>query len=186
VTTTNPKAINGLSKFLSFVLRHEPGAIGITLDRSGWVEIDHLLEQCRAHGKPLTRELLETIVATSPKQRFAISEDGRRIRASQGHSIEVDLGYAPATPPAQLFHGTVPSSLASIRATGLQKRERHHVHLSPDVATARTVGMRRGTPVVLRIAAGRMHGDGHVFFLSANGVWLTERVPPGYIEFPDE
>jgi putative RNA 2'-phosphotransferase len=186
VTAIDPKALTAFSKFLSFVLRHEPGAIGIALDGQGWVEIDHLVAQCQAHGKPLSRELLETIVATSPKQRFAISEDGRRIRASQGHSVEVELGYEPAAPPAQLFHGTVASSLASIRATGLEQRERHHVHLSPDEATARTVGMRRGTPVVLRIAAARMHGAGHVFFLSANGVWLTEQVPPGYIEFPDE
>ena len=180
-----PKTVTAYSKFLSFVLRHEPGAIGVTLDRNGWVEIDHLVEQCRAHGKQLSREILETIVATSPKQRFAISEDGQRVRASQGHSIDVELGYAPQEPPEQLFHGTVSSSLPSIRSTGLQKMDRHHVHLSPDLATAQTVGMRRGKPVVLRIAAARMHRAGHVFFLSANGVWLTERVPPEYIEFPE-
>lgn len=181
----DPKTLTAYSKFLSFVLRHEPGAIGVTLDRNGWVEIDRLVEQCRAHGKPLTREILETIVATSPKQRFAISEDGQRVRASQGHSIDVELGYAPQAPPEQLFHGTVSSSLSSIRSTGLQKMDRHHVHLSPDLATAQAVGMRRGKPVILRIAAARMHRDGHVFFLSANGVWLTERVPPDYIEFPE-
>ena len=173
-----------LSKFLSWVLRHEPGAIGLELDRNGWVEIDRLLEACRAHGEMLSRDLLAEIVATSPKQRFAISEDGLRIRASQGHSIEIELGYQPEEPPELLFHGTVASSVAAIRADGLSRMERHHVHLSPDVATARSVGMRRGKPVVLRIAAGRMRRDGHVFFLSANGVWLTEHVPPGYIEFP--
>jgi putative RNA 2'-phosphotransferase len=178
-------ALTRLSKFLSFVLRHDPGAIGIALDRSGWADIDQLLERCRAHGRPLSRELLETIVATSPKRRFAISEDGRRVRASQGHSIDVDLGYEAAAPPEWLFHGTVAASLAAIRAAGLERMARHHVHLSPDAATARTVGARRGRPVVLRVAAGRMHGDGHVFFLSANGVWLTERVPPQYIELPE-
>jgi putative RNA 2'-phosphotransferase len=179
---TDPKALTATSKFLSFVLRHEPGAVGLALGDGGWVEIDRLLEGCRAHGRPLSREVLETVVATSPKQRFAISDDGLRIRASQGHSVEVDLAYEPATPPETLFHGTVAAALPAIRAGGLSKMARHHVHLSPDEATARIVGMRRGAPVVLRVAAGRMHRDGHVFFVSANGVWLTEHVPPEYLE----
>lgn len=182
----DPKQPTELSKFLSFVLRHKPDAIGLELDANGWAVLTELVEKAGAHGKRLTKELVETIVATSPKQRFAISEDGLRIRASQGHSIVVELGYEPKPPPEVLFHGTVASKLASIRSTGLERMDRHHVHLSHDVATARTVGMRRGTPVVLQIAAGRMHREGHSFFVSANGVWLTERVPPEYIEFPAE
>lgn len=173
-----------LSKFLSWVLRHRPDAIGITLDVSGWTDVEALLAQAQAHRRPLTRALLEQIVAESPKQRFALSEDGQRIRANQGHSVEVELGYEPATPPDVLFHGSVARSLAAIQAEGLRRMSRHHVHLSPDEATARSVGGRRGKPVILRIAAGRMHRDGHVFFLSANGVWLTEHVPPEYIELP--
>jgi putative RNA 2'-phosphotransferase len=164
------RALTRLSKFLSFVLRHDPGAVGVELDRNGWVDIDHLLAQCRAHGKPLSREVLDAVVAAGPRRRFAISEDGRRVRASQGHSVEVDLGYQPAAPPELLYHGTVAASLADIRGSGLARMARHHVHLSPDEATARAVGGRRGHPVVLRIAAGRMHRDGHRFLLSANGV----------------
>ena len=179
------RALTRLSKFLSFVLRHDPGAVGIELDRNGWVDIDLLVDRCRARGNPLSRDLIEAIVATSPKRRFALSEDGLRVRASQGHSVDVDLGYAPARPPELLFHGTIASRLPAIRASGLERMGRHHVHLSPDVATARVVGARRGRPVVLRVAAGRMHGDAHVFYLSANGVWLAERVPPEYLEFPD-
>jgi putative RNA 2'-phosphotransferase len=110
------KRLTELSKFLSFVLRHEPAAIGVVLDANGWIEIERLLEACRANGKLLSRELLETIVATSPKQRFAISDDGRRVRANQGHSVEVDLAYEPAQPPETLFHGTVSASLPAIRA----------------------------------------------------------------------
>src|SRR5215510_5090611 len=105
------KALIELSKFLSFVLRHEPEAVGLELDPNGWVKIEHLVEQCRAHGKTLTRDIVEEIVATSSKRRFAISEDGLRIRSNQGHSIEVDLGYEPQEPPELLFHGTVASSL---------------------------------------------------------------------------
>lgn len=173
-----------LSKFLSWVLRHQPDAIGITLDPAGWTDVDALLAQARAHGRPLTRELLERIVAESPKQRFALSEDRGRIRASQGHSVEVELGYEPAMPPELLFHGSVDANVAAIRADGLRRMSRHHVHLSPDETTARSVGGRRGRPVILRVAAGRMHRDGHAFYRSANGVWLTEHVPPEYIEFP--
>lgn len=173
-----------LSKFLSFVLRHEPGSIGLHLDGAGWADVDDLISRCRARGKPLDRSTLEHVVATSEKKRFAFNEDGTRIRASQGHSVEVDLGYAPAVPPAVLFHGTVASSVDAIRTSGLQKMARHHVHLSVDVATAKNVGGRRGAPLILEIQALKMHEAGMPFFLSANGVWLTDSVPPAYIVFP--
>lgn len=178
------KRVSQLSRFLSFVLRHDPGAIGLALDAHGWVEIEQLLVACQAHGMAMTREALEALVATSSKQRFAISDDGLRVRANQGHSIEVDLAYAPAHPPEVLFHGTVLASLAAIRSSGLKRMSRHHVHLSADAGLARMVGMRRGMPLVLKVAAGRMHAEGHVFYLSANGVWLTEHVPPDYIVLP--
>lgn len=179
------KRLTQLSKFLSFILRHDPAAVGIALDVNGWVEIERLLEACRAHGMAMTREVLESVVATSSKQRFAISQDGLRVRANQGHSIEVDLAYQPAPPPAVLFHGTVAASLAAIRREGLRKMSRHHVHLSADAGLARMVGMRRGKAIVLAVASGRLHAAGHVFYLSANGVWLTEHVPPAYIELPE-
>jgi putative RNA 2'-phosphotransferase len=178
--------LTSLSKFLSFVLRHEPEAIELRLDPQGWAEIEELLARCQAHGKALSRPILEEIVATSPKRRFAISDDGRRIRANQGHSIDVDLGYAPAQPPEVLFHGTIAAALPSIRAEGLRKMQRHHVHLSPDEETARIVAQRRGKPAILRIAAALMHGAGHVFYLSTNGVWLTDAVPPQYLEIPED
>jgi putative RNA 2'-phosphotransferase len=172
------------SKFLSFVLRHQPDAVGVELDANGWIAIDRLLEACAAHGKPMTRAMLDEIVATSPKQRFAVSPDGLRIRANQGHSVDVDLDYEPAIPPDVLFHGTVTSVLALVRDRGLLKMARHHVHLSPDRETARIVANRRGAAVILEVAASRMHRDGHVFYRSANGVWLAEHVPAGYVTFP--
>ncbi len=178
------KSRTSLSKFLSLVLRHEPELIRIELDDRGWVAIESLLGQCRAHGKDISRAMLDEVVETSPKRRFAVSEDGLMIRASQGHSVDVQLGYQPATPPEVLFHGTVASNLDSIKSGGLTKMARHDVHLSPDRQSARTVGARRGKPIVLQVAAGRMHRDGHAFFLSANGVWLTDHVPAQYIELP--
>jgi len=179
------KARTKVSKFLSFVLRHDPGAIGIRLDRRGWVDIHDLLRQCQAQGHRISRPDLDEVVATSPKRRFAISADRLRIRANQGHSTEVDLDYEAAAPPEILYHGTITANLDSIRSQGLERKRRHHVHLSPDLETARDVGARRGRPVMLRIFAGRMQSDGHLFFLAANGVWLTAAVPPTYIEFPD-
>lgn len=170
-----------LSKFLSFVLRHEPESIGLTLDPQGWAPIDRLIELANAQGKALSRPLIEEIVQNNSKQRFAISEDGLRIRANQGHSTEVELGYEPQEPPALLFHGTTAAALPAIRAEGLLKMARHHVHLSAEQETARNVGGRRGAPVVLVVDAARMHRDGHRFYVSANGVWLTERVPPEYL-----
>lgn len=170
-----------LSKFLSRVLRHDPASIGVTLDAQGWADVDALLEGARRAGVPLTREALERVVAENDKQRYALSDDGRRIRANQGHSIPVDLGLEPVAPPEHLYHGTADRFVAAIRHDGLLPRRRTHVHLSPDEATAARVGARHGRPVVLTIDAGRMQRDGHVFYLSDNGVWLTERVPSEYL-----
>ncbi len=180
----NERERTRLSKFLSFVLRHEPRAIGVELDDAGWISVDLLLEASCAHGTEITRSMLEEIVATSPKRRFVLSDDAQRIRAAQGHSVDVDLKYAIAVPPDVLFHGTVESLVSVIRSEGLLRMSRHHVHLSLDAATARTVGARRGRPVVLEILARRMHEDGFTFHVSTNGVWLTEHVPPKYIRFP--
>ncbi|MEV0121760.1 RNA 2'-phosphotransferase [Streptomyces sp. NPDC050703] len=171
-----------VSKYLSKHLRHDPGRIGITLDEHGWVEIDVLLAAAAAHRFPFSRAELDHVVAVNDKQRFAV-KDGR-IRASQGHSVAVDLGLPPATPPARLFHGTVAARLAAIRAEGLRPMNRHAVHLSADRETAGRVGARRGRPVILSVDTGAMHRDGHVFHLSANGVWLTAAVPPRYLHFP--
>jgi putative RNA 2'-phosphotransferase len=171
------------SKFLSLVLRHRPELIGITLDSAGWVSVAELLRACRAHGRPLTREELREAVASNDKQRFSFSEDGRMIRANQGHSVPVELGYSPAVPPETLYHGTAEKFLPLIREEGLKKGARHHVHLSPDEETAGRVGGRRGTPVILKVESGRMQREGHEFFRSANGVWLTEHVPPEYLVF---
>ncbi len=173
------------SKFLSLVLRHRPEVIGVQLDSEGWVAIDRLLEAARQHGKSLTLELLHEVVATNDKQRFALSEDGLQIRASQGHSVAgVDLQLPPVEPLEQLYHGTIPAFLPGIRQQGLLKRSRHHVHLSADEATAVKVARRRGQPIILAIASGAMHAAGHMFYLSANGVWLTESVPISFITFP--
>lgn len=174
------------SKFLSLVLRHKPEEIGLALDAQGWASIDELIEKARRHGVALTRELIAEIVATSDKQRFAIDASGVRIRANQGHSVDIDLGLEPREPPPVLFHGTAETSVAAIRAQGLNSKARQHVHLSPDEQTAVKVGSRHGRPVVLRIAAGHMQAAGHVFFLSTNGVWLTDSVPSQFIQFPNE
>ncbi|MGW6471964.1 RNA 2'-phosphotransferase [Streptomyces nigra] len=172
-----------VSKYLSKHLRHQPERIGLVLDEGGWVEIDTLIAAARTHGFSFTRDELDHVVAANDKKRFAV--DGTRIRASQGHSVEVDLGLAPATPPPYLYHGTVAAHLGAIRAQGLRPMNRHDVHLSPDRETAARVGARRGRPVVLSVDTGAMHRDGHVFHVSANGVWLTKAVPPEYLRFPE-
>lgn len=172
------------SKFLSLILRHEPERVGLTLGEAGWVEVDELLAAVSRHGKILTLEQLQHVVATSDKKRFAFSDDGQRIRASQGHSVEVDLGYAPQTPPEFLYHGTATRFLEAIRKDGLQRMDRHDVHLSAETKVTLQVGGRHGKPVLLIIRAGEMHRAGHVFRCSANGVWLVQHVSPGFIDFP--
>ncbi len=177
------KELVKVSKFLSLVLRHQPEKIGLTLDEAGWVEVTELLHACHENGFVITRPVLEEVVQTNDKKRFAFSEDGLKIRASQGHSIEVELAYAPLTPPEILYHGTATRFLDSIKAQGLLKGQRHHVHLSGDQETATRVGARHGKPLVLIIESGRMHAAGFPFYQSENGVWLTDHVPSTYIRF---
>lgn len=170
------------SKFLSYVLRHEPQAIGIDLDSQGWVAIDDLIQAANQSGKNFDRELIQQVVDTSEKKRFTISEDGLRIRAAQGHSTEaVKIEYPQRVPPEFLYHGTASRFLESIRKEGLKAQQRHHVHLSENVKTATEVGKRYGQVKVLVIAAGLMHQQGYVFYCSENNVWLTEKVPVEFL-----
>ncbi|MBV6889927.1 RNA 2'-phosphotransferase [Xanthomonas campestris pv. spermacoces] len=170
------------SKFLSCVLRHAPQSIGLTLDREGWADIDALIAAATAAGRALDADLIRAVVSSNDKQRFALSADGRQIRAVQGHSTAtVALMHMPRTPPSMLYHGTATRFLEAILAQGLQPGQRHHVHLSADPKTATTVGARHGAPSVLRVHSLQMHEDGHVFYQADNGVWLTRHVPPNYL-----
>ncbi|QBH01560.1 RNA 2'-phosphotransferase [Xanthomonas oryzae] len=167
-----------ISKFLSYVLRHEPQAIGLALDREGWADINALMAGAKIAGKELDFELIRALVAFNDKKRFAISKDGLRIRAVQGHSTDtVTIQHEAQVPPDLLYHGTATRFLDSILAEGLRPCERHHVHLSHEMATARTVGQRYGKPVILEIEALRMYRQCFNFFKADNGVWLTAQVP---------
>jgi putative RNA 2'-phosphotransferase len=164
---------------MSYVLRHDPASIGITLDPGGWVDVGELLAGLSAAGSRVTRDQLDDVVRTGDKQRFVV--DGDRIRAAHGHSVAVDLGYSPQAPPDVLWHGTSVAAVEAIRREGLRPRSRQLVHLSTDVATARSVGARHGPATVLRIDAAAMAADRHVFYRSTSGIWLTLHVPPAYI-----
>ena len=174
-----------ISKFLSLVLRHNPDTIGITLDEQGWTDVDTLLQKMNAQGKKVTIDRLQEVVATNDKKRFAFNEDETMIRASQGHSITVDLNYEPITPPEFLYHGTVPKFMREIQKQGLRKMSRHHVHLSENRTTAMRVGARRGVPTILVVRSGAMHQKGYEFYKSENDVWLTDTVPSEYIDFKE-
>jgi putative RNA 2'-phosphotransferase len=178
-TTRANDELTRASKFMAYVLRHHPDEIGLTLGEGGWVPVDELLARAAEHGRRLDAATLQRVLTMPGKQRYE-TRDGL-IRAAQGHSAQVDLGLAPVPPPAVLYHGTGGRFLDSIFAQGLRPGERTHVHLSPDRATAVTVGARRGKPVVLLVDAGAMSADGREFFRAANGVWLTADVPPAYL-----
>lgn len=170
-----------ISKFLSLVLRHQPEKIGLELDAQGWTEVAELLQKISEQVFPLDFDTLCEVVENNDKQRFAFNAERSKIRASQGHSVSVELDYAAQQPPEDLYHGTVGRFLAQIRAQGLRKGQRHHVHLSQDRETAARVGARRGQAVILTVRAGAMARAGFEFYCSANGVWLVETVPPEYL-----
>lgn len=178
----NEKDTTRISKLMSLVLRHQPQVIGLSLDENGWANTTELLEKMNQHSTSITLAILQHVVATNNKKRFAFNEDGSKIRASQGHSIEVELNLLPQVPPPILYHGTAEKNVSSILVTGLEKRTRNHVHLSSDVPTAITVGKRHGKPAVFEIAAEKMHEKGFLFYCSANKVWLTNHVPANYLQ----
>lgn len=175
-----------ISKYLSKHLRHTPDRLGLSLALGGWVMVDELLSACAAHQFPLTLAELEEVVAKSDKQRFSFDETKTRIRANQGHSVEIDLQLEPQMPPDVLYHGTGEKSVSAIVRSGLLKMSRHHVHLSKDVETAKKVGMRHGRPVIFAVDAAAMHQAGFAFYCSDNGVWLVNEVPPQYLTTTSE
>jgi putative RNA 2'-phosphotransferase len=170
-----------LSKFLSFVLRHKPDAIGLVLDAQGWVGIDGLIAKADAAGTRFSGSDLRHVVETSDKKRFTISPDGSRIRAAQGHSVTVALGLQASEPPPALYYGTATRFVESIKRDGLKPQQRQQVHLSHDEATAHRVGQRHGKPIIFVVDASRMHAQGFSFYRADNGVWLTDRVPPEFL-----
>lgn len=170
-----------ISKFISLVLRHRPELIDLTLDEQGWADVDELINKASATGTIIDKDILNVIVVTNDKQRFAFNEDKTKIRANQGHSIAIDLHLQPKAPPAILYHGTAEQYLNGIINIGLKKKTRQHVHLSANIETARAVGSRHGKPIILTIDALKMHQDGYIFYLSDNKVWLTDNVPTIYI-----
>jgi putative RNA 2'-phosphotransferase len=172
-----------ISKFLSLILWHQPEKIGIALDENGWADVDELLSKMTAAGTVINKEILNELVSTNDKQRFAFNDNQTKIRASQGHSVLIELGLIQQPPPELLYHGTVSQFISSIKMDGLQKMQRTYVHLSSDITTVQQVGSRRGKPVIIAVQSGQMHNDGFQFFLSDNGVWLTNNVPPVYIQF---
>ncbi|WP_233874124.1 RNA 2'-phosphotransferase [Paraburkholderia adhaesiva] len=181
--TTNLTHLDQISKYLSYILRHEPHAIGLQLDTEGWANIDDLIECANKHGHALDKATVHAVVVTNSKKRFTISDDNQRIRAVQGHSTPiVRRMYTETAPPEVLYHGTATRFLTPIMEQGLKTGSRHHVHLSLDIPTAVTVGMRHGKPAILEIQALRMHHQGFKFFLAENGVWLTDFVPPAFLK----
>ncbi|KFF28337.1 RNA 2'-phosphotransferase [Chryseobacterium vrystaatense] len=170
-----------ISKFLSLILRHQPETIQLKLDENGWAEVNELITKSAKGRMHFTFEELEEVVETNNKKRFAFNEDKTKIRASQGHSIDVDLALNTVQPPDFLYHGTAETNISSILEKGIEKRSRQHVHLSADKETATKVGMRHGKPIILTIRTGDMHNDGILFYLSANNVWLTDFVEAKYI-----
>lgn len=170
------------SKLLSLILRHDPAKAGLTLDQGGWVIIDDLLAGLAHINRPISRETLDAIVAENDKKRFSISNDGTRIRAAQGHSVSIDMAFDPVTPPDVLYHGTASRFLNTIQAEGLKPMSRQYVHLSANIETARKVGQRHGKPVILGVNARAMHEAGHAFYKADNGVWLTDLIPPNWLD----
>ena len=178
-------ALTQTSRFLSYVLRHNPGALDLKLDPGGWADVETLIERAREEGRSLNRSRLRHVIDAGDKTRFTVSADGSKIRANYGHSIDVDLDLEPTLPPDRLYHGTARHAVPAIQDEGLRPQSRQYVHLSPTPEEARAVGERHGSPVVLPIQASDLHDAGYALYRSTDTVWLIRHVPPSFIQFPD-
>lgn len=176
-----------LGKFISLILRHNPKIIGIELDKNGWADVNELINGINQSGnneeKRINFEILEEIVKNNNKKRYEFNEDFSKIRACQGHSIDIDLELTEVKPPKVLYHGTAERFLPQIRKEGIKKITRQFVHLSETKETAYDVGKRHGKPFIIKVLAGKMHEEGNKFFISKNGVWLTDNIEVKYLEF---
>ena len=177
------KSDKEISKFMSLVLRHQPEKINVVLDENGWTDVAIFLSQMNTKGFSVDMKKLEEIISINEKQRFALNDTKDKIRANQGHSVEIDLGLSPTEPPQILYHGTSQNAISSIKEQGITKQNRQHVHLSAQIETAINVGSRHGKVVVLTIKALEMHQNGEIFYISDNGVWLTDMIENKYIDF---
>lgn len=170
-----------LSTFIAYILRHNPAAVGISIDTHGWARVNDLIDGINRTGRHIDFETLNIIVLNDSKSRYSFNDDKTKIRANQGHSISVDLQMTEINPPDTLYHGTTEKYLNGIKEFGILKKSRNFVHLSSDIDTAMKVGARHGKAVVLVINAKEMARCGHKFYLSANGVWQTDYVPFSFV-----
>lgn len=179
----SPEYLKSLSKFISLVLRHKPEVIGITLDKNGWADVDELIEGVANKKREIDLTILEALVASDEKQRYAFNDDKSKIRATQGHSIKVDLELEPVKPPKLLYFGTEDRYVGSIMLNGLVPRTRNHIHLVEDPASVFDEGERTHDSIVFKIFAGAMFRNGHHFYQSSTpGVWLVDTVPNKYLD----
>ncbi len=174
-----------MGKYVSMLLRHHPEEAGVVLDEHGWTDVADLIQKVNPRY-PLTEEILHELADAPDKKRYEFSDDGKRIRAVHGHSVQVDLGYTQAMPPAVLYHGTATRFQESIEEKGLLKQSRQFVHLSENVEQAKDVGRRHGNLLLYAVDAERMNRDGYAFFRSTSGVWLTDHVPAHYLRVIDD
>ncbi|ENY8552384.1 TPA: RNA 2'-phosphotransferase [Clostridioides difficile] len=171
-----------LSIFISLILRHKPETIGIKLDDYGYADVNELIEKINNTGRNINIEILEQIVKEDNKQRYSFNDDRSKIRANQGHSINVNVELRELEPPRFLYHGTATRFLDNIKKEGIISKSRLYVHLSNDIDTAVHVGKRHGISIVLKINTGKMYENGYKFYLSENNIWLCEYIPFKYVE----
>jgi putative RNA 2'-phosphotransferase len=167
------------SRWMSYVLRHNPERYGLQPDRYGFVDFEEFLQIASRRYPDLGADRIRALIEASGTSRFEIA--GERVRARYGHSIAVDPVGPPVEPPEALFFGTDASSADTIAAQGLIPADRRHLHLSTTPEEALTIAQRKtSNPMVFRILAQDAHKTGVAFFRESE-LFLTARVPPAFL-----
>lgn len=169
-----------LSRFLSYVLRHEPGDAGLALSDDGWTDRSAVVDAVRDEYEWATGASVSAVVATDPKGRFEVDDD--RIRASYGHSVDVDLDATDHPVPDTLYHATAPDAVPAILEEGVKPMDRQRVHLTDDREEALDVGRRHAAdPVLLKVDAAGLLDTGRDVTKRGTHVYTTDRVSPEFV-----
>jgi len=168
-----------ISRFLSFLLRHQPREYPLSFDRRGFVTWGDLVYLAQERFADVTEEEIRRVVEEPDKQRFELKEG--KVRATYGHSFPVDLGPEAAEPPVELYLGAARDIAQLALQNGLKPRDRRYIHLSASLDEARAVGERRDpAPAIIVVDAATAHAEG-IRFYKSGPLFLVENVPAKYL-----
>lgn len=178
-----------ISRIILKALRHKPESLGLTLDLAGYCCVEELVRALKEKGYQVTKEDIDKV---GENERFSFDQYHTKIRADYGNSIGLLLSNMypqDDKPPNILYHGTSFDAISNIQEKGIIRfayeglRARDHIFMTELPSVALKKGSRHGKGVGLPVYAVKMYENGYQFYHAKNDIWLTDYIPPEYIDF---